>query len=322
MMPSDDIIIKATTLTSNVQALIPQIWASRIEKNLRKHAVLQQSLVVFNDLLAPGAGDTIYVPILPDLAAAVALTEGTDMTPIALNNASSIALVPSEYGVTVEITRKALDRMKYDGVAEIMDRLTYAMTLLIEGQIAALWNKAVPGTSNKLTQVYANNKTSANITTADTFNEVMLLNAIETMEAANNVPFEDGQFVAYINPAQWASLLQDQNVRNILQWSGAGQASNRLTNGTVGMLNGERGSLHGVRIVVTNYIAQNTENTVAVNKGLMVAPRWAAAAYKRTPQVVVDPTLYDMGRRRRFGVLADLDIELIHNERAVVLASA
>jgi hypothetical protein len=83
-----------------------------------------------------------------------------------------------------------------------------------------------------------------------------------------------------------------------------------------------RGMLHGVEIYVTNYIAQATENGVSVNKALLLAPRWAAVAYKRRPEVVVDPTLYDMGRRRRFGVVADLDIELIHNERGVVLCSA
>ena len=55
---------------------------------------------------------------------------------------------------------------------------------------------------------------------------------------------------------------------------------------------------------------------------MLTSPRWAAVAYKRRPEVIVDPTLYDMGRRRRFGVVADFDIEAIHAERAVCMTSA
>jgi hypothetical protein len=330
MMPSDDIIVKATTLTTQVQALIPKIWAARLEKNLRLQACLQQSLIVNNDLTVPDAGDTVYVPILPDLAAAVALTEGTDMTPIALNTATSIPLVPSEVGATIEITRKALDRMKYDGIGEIIDRLAYAMSLYIETRIASLYNATVPGTANSLNQVYANGKTSATITSADTFNDQMLLNGIEKLESLNNVPFEDGAFQCFITPSQWAALLQDTNTRQDLRWA---DPMPRLIDAPVGQgslgggygrskILGERGMLHGVRIIVTNYIQQDTENSVSVNNALLVAPRWAAIAYKRKPETVVDPTLYDMGRRRRFGVVADLDIELLHAERGVVLKSA
>lgn len=322
MLPSDELVIKATTLTSNVQALIPQIWAARLEKNLRKLKVFEQSVVVNTDLLVPGAGDTVYIPILPDLAAAPALTEGTDMVPIALNNAMSIPLKPQEYGMVVEITRKALDRMKYDGVAEIIDRLGYGMSLTIEGAIASLYSAAVPGTMNTLPVLYANGKSSTTITNADTFNDACILNAVEVLESKNNVPFEDGYYRLYISPSQWMSLLQDSNVRNSLMWadSGHGDAA-RLLDG-YGPLRNERGRLHGCRIIVTNYIQTDVENTVTVQNAMLVAPRWAAIAYKRRPEVVVDPTLYDIGRRRRFGVVADFDTELIHYERAVVIKSA
>ena len=324
-LATDELIRKATTNTTTVSSLIPQIWASQLEKNLRRRAIFEQSAIVNTDLLAPEAGNIVYIPILPDLVAATALTEGTDMSVQALTTATSIALTPTEYGVTIEITRKALDRMKYDGMAATMDRLAYAMSLAIEGAFANLYHTAIPGTSNYFGSVYANGKTSSNVTTSDTFNDACILLGVAALQQNNALPYDDGFYRLYISPAQYAALLQDTNTRQDLRWA----APQRL-------LNGEVGALHGCRIIVTNYVrgavvgtgdvatnAQILENTnVPVQKAMLTSPRWAAVAYKRRPEVIVDPTLYDMGRRRRFGVVADFDIEAIHAERAVCITSA
>lgn len=310
-MATDELVRKATTTTTQLQKLIPQIWAARIEKNLRKRAVFEQSVVANTDLLVPGSGDTVYIPMLADLGAATQLTEGTDMTITTLSTATSVPLVPVEYGVTVEVTRKALDRIKYDGMAEVMDRLSYAMSQAIEGAIGALYNATVPSVGGSLTTLYPNGHTSATIVAADVFSDKLMLAGIQNLLASDNIPFEDGYWRLYIAPAQWTALLQDTDTRQDLRFA----APQRL-------LNGEVGILHGCRILVTNYIKTATENTITVYKAMLLAPRWAFIAWKRRPEVVVDPTLYDMGRRRRFGVVADFDIELVHNNRAVVLTSA
>jgi hypothetical protein len=138
------------------------------------------------------------------------------------------------------------------------------------------------------------------------------------MQQFDNVPMPDGNYWCFISPDAWNNLLQDQNVRNDLHYA----APERL-------INGDQGVLYGVRFILSNYVPGATGNTaitenttVKVTKALMVAPRWAAIAYKRRPEIVVDPTLYDMGRRRQFGVTADFDIELLHPERAITLTSA
>jgi N4-gp56 family major capsid protein len=323
-LATDELVRKATTLTTQVQPLIPQIWAAQLEINLRRRAVFEQSAVINGDLLVPEAGDTVYIPILPDLAPAASLTEGTDMTPIALTTATSVALKPVEYGLTVEISRKALDRMKYDGMAATLDRSAYSMSLAIENRFGLLYNVVVPGTANIFGSVYANGKTSGTITSADTFNDQCILNGVAQLQQNNAMPFDDGYYRLFISPSQYVALLQDTNTRQDLRWA----APERL-------LNNEVGALHGCRVIVTNYVAGAVvgtndpdtnaaivENTVNVSKALLVSPRWAAIAYKRKPEVVVDPTLYDLGRRRRFGVTADFDIEPIHNERAVTITSA
>lgn len=324
-LATDQLVQKAITTTTNEAALIPKVWAPQLEKNLRIGAVLQQSLVENTDLLAPNSGDTVYIPILPDLGTsgggnptlAGALTEGTDIVDIAMDNGSTVAFVPTEYGLGVSITRKMLDRIKYDGVAAVVDRLGYAMSRTIETQIAALYNASVPGTANKLTTAYVGDQSGQNIATnttitaANVLTDELILRGVMTLEQKNNLPFPDGFYTLFIAPAQYKALMLDQNVRQDLRF-GAPQKA----------FKGEVGALHNCRIVVSNSVATTTENGTTVYNSLLVAPRWAAVAWKRRPQVVVDPTLYDYGRRRRFGVFADFDIELLHNERGVVLKSA
>jgi N4-gp56 family major capsid protein len=328
-LATDKLIKKAISTTTQVASLIPNIWAAQMEMNLRRRAVLEQSLLVNTDLLAPNAGQTIYLPALPDIAMADALTEGTNISAVTLSNASSISLTPTEYGKMVQITRKALDRIKYDGMSAIIDRLAYSMSAKIETSIAGLYsataNGALPNsqvvfggsTLTALPSLYPNSHTSSTIVNTDVFSASVLSMAVAKMQQYDNVPFPDGNYWLFTTPDAWQSLLMDANIRQDLRYA----ASDRL-------INGDQGVIQGVRIILTNYLpgatgnAALTENSIGVVKSLLVAPRWAAIAYKRRPEVVVDPTLYDLGRYRQFGVLADFDIELLHPERALVITTA
>src|SRR5260221_14493695 len=107
-----------------------------MELNLRRRAVLEQSLLVNTDLTVPNAGDKVYLPALSDIVAATALTEGTSIGAQTLSNAASVSLTPAEYGQMVQITRKALDGMKYDGISAIVYRLASAMRTATELKFA------------------------------------------------------------------------------------------------------------------------------------------------------------------------------------------
>lgn len=329
MSLATDALIKKATGTSNLSALIPQVWASLMELNLRRRAVLEQSLLVNTDLLVPGAGDRVFIPALPDIAAASLLTEGTDVGIAAISNAASVTLQPAEYGQLVEVTRKALDRIKYDGMVAIVDRLAYAMSIAIEQKIAALYNatasNALPNSQvvfggsglTTIPSLYPGGHSSGTIVVGDTMSASVLSTAVAKMQQYDNVPFPDGNYWLFTTPDAFQSLIMDQNIRNDLRYA----APERL-------LNGDQGVLYGVRIILSNYLpgatgnTAITENSIPVVKSLLVGPRWAAIAYKRRPEVIVDPTLYDLGRRRRFGVLADFDIQLVHAERALVITTA
>ena len=243
-----------------------------------------------------------------------------------MSNSAYIPLIPTEYGKQVEITRKALDRIKYDAMAAIMDRLAYSMSIRIESNIGALYNATASasfptsktvfggGAVTTIPTIYPNGHATGTIVITDTMSASVLSQAVAQMQQYDNVPFDDGFYYLFMAPDAYQSLIMDQNIRQDLRYAAPGR-----------LLNGEVGALDGVRIVLTNYVATSAEGsggTITTNNNLLVAPRWAAIAYKRRPELVVDPTLYDLGRRRRFGVTADFDIELIHPERAIVIKTA
>ncbi len=328
-LATDQLIKKATTLQTNLQSLVPQIWAAYMELNLRRRAVLEQSLLVNTDLTVPNAGDKVYIPALPDIAIADSLTEGTSQTATTLSNAASVNLTPAEFGKMIAVTRKALDRIKYDGMAAIVDRLAYSMSIRIETNIAALYNAtanaALPNsqvafggsTLTTIPSLYPNGHASGSIVAADVMSSSILAQAVAKMQQYDNVPFPDGNYWLFTTPDAFSSLIKDTDIRQDLRFA----APERL-------LNGDQGVLYGMHIILSNYLpgatgnTAITENSISVVKSLLVAPRWAAIAYKRRPEVIIDPTLYDLGRYRQFGVLADFDVQLLHPERALTITTA
>lgn len=308
----DELIAKSYTgtIVSEQTAIIPDILGSQLEPNLRKGAVLQQSVVENTDLLgAPGSN--VFIPKLADTGSVAALTEGTDMTIVNLDESDSVEFTPSEVGLAMGITRKALDRIKFDGVALIVSNLSYAMSLYIEGNIAGLHSAHV-GSDNAATidQVYANSHDDSSVVAGDVFSPDLLQEAVTQLEEDDNIPFPDGMWYLFLSPRQYLSFITDDDVRNDIRFSQPQV-----------LLRGEMGVWNNVRIIKTNHIKQVTENSVAVHKALLVAPRWAAIAWKRRPEIVLDPTLHDFGRERRFAVIADLAMGLLHNERAKVITT-
>lgn len=304
----DELILKALD-TANLSTLIPQVWAPQVEPNLRKAAVLQQSCLIDTTLVGEG-GDRVFLPILPDLPAAVVQTELTNMTLGQLSASNYVPLIPAEVGAAVKISRKALDRLKYDGMSLIVDRLSYAMSQYIETAIAQLWNATVPTVGGAMAQRYPLGHTSASVVIGDVMSSDVLRDSIALLQAGNMMPFDDGLYIAMLHPKQINDLFKDSKFRDDLHFA---QPET--------FLRGEVGIYAGCHILASNYIKTATENTVTVYKGIIAGPRWAAVAFKRAPELVVDPTVYDFGRFRQVGIVADLDIELIHNDHSIVVST-
>lgn len=318
-MPIDELIQKATagdTTTGSFSYLIPHIWAAQLELNLRRHAVLQPSLVQDTSLLDT-PGDYVIIPTLPDVIDIVSqLTEDTDITVDKLGPDSSVTLTPTEWGGGIQFTRKVLDRMNYDGMAAAIDRISYSMSYQIETQIAALYSALE--TAGSTTFSASSVSTINGVTASNTLNDYAFLAAQNFLRTKNAHPFPTGRYKFFIHPNQWESLMQDPNIRNDLRFFNP-----------KAVIDGENQENelvaihHNCEVYVTNYVpVVNNSSSVPVYKSLLVSPRWGAIAWKRKPAIVVDPTLYDFGRRRKVGITADFVVSTLHTERAVVVETA
>lgn len=309
MDPIEALIAKALD-TANLATLIPKVWANQIEPNLRKRSVFEPSVVENTDLLGQ-PGDIVHIPTLQDLSSAIAsLTEGTPMTAVQLDASTEVQFTPAEVGLTVKISRKSLDRLKYDGMAAILDRLGYAMSVKLNSDIAALYNATRQGDSATLANLYPNGHAAGTVVAGDVLDIKTFLKGIATLESSDNIPFDDGFWRWYIHPQQYKDLIQDATIRNDLRY-----AQPEV------LIRGEVGVFANTRIIVSTHVKTATENTQTVYKSMLMAPRWAAIAWKRRPEVIVDPTLYDLGRTRQFGVTADYQVGLLHTERALVITT-
>lgn len=312
----DEIVKAYTGTTSATEAeLIPEVLSNEIELALRENVSFQPS-VLENTELEGTAGASVFIPRLDDTGTVAALTEGTDISIISLDAADSVEYTPSEVGLAFGITRKALDRIKYDGIAIIVSQLGYAMTTYLESGIAKLYLGAVPGHAGEtVDQVYPNGHSSADVVADDAFSDALLLEGVTQLRENKVPPFPDGYYRVNITPRQYASFISDTNVRDTLHF-----ASPQV------ILQGEVGIYHNTRIVVSNWVDtvanEGAGANVKVHKAMLMSPRWAVIVWKRRPELTVDPTVYDFGRRRQFGITADLTMGLLHADRARVLASA
>ena len=312
-LPLDAIVQKAITTSTNLATMIPEKWTQELEPNLRKRAVLQQALTEFTELEGT-SGDILHVPDLPDLGAAAAIAEGTDITVANLSNSAEVQLTPSEVAKGIGITRFAIDRLGYDGMSAIVERLAYSMSQYIESTIAGLWNSAVPTKGGTFSTQYPGGHATGTIVAGDVLSSAVIRTGVATMQSLDVMPFDDGTYMLFISPLSYGKLLADQDVRNDLRYGN-----------TAPLFRGEVGVYANCRIILTNYLktgAEGAANGVPTWKNLLVAPRWAAVAWKRRPEVVIDPTLLDFGRRRQVAVISDLHIASLHTERALVLVTA
>lgn len=304
--------------TSTFNHLTPTLWSPQLERTLRRRSVLMPTLLENNDLLGV-PGDTIYIPTLPDTTGIFgSLTEGTDMTINHIDADSSVTLVPTEYGGALGFTRKVLDRLGYDGLASAMDQTAYDAAKYMNAQVAALYTGLETATS----EVFPGSSATsiATLTSTDTMDDQALLNAQLAFRKIDADSYDNGNYQLYLSPKQWNDFQGNSQIRSDIHYA-------RPTYIVAGENQGNSyvGTWHNIDIYCTNYILSSTTGTTGalpVYKALLLSPRWAVIGWKRKLSMVVDPTLYDMGRRRQFGITADYQIKLLHSDRAFVLETA
>lgn len=319
--PIEVLLAKASGTTNSelFTDIVPTVWASQVEKPWRETAMFDQFAVPFGDLEGK-PGDELVVPLLPDTADLVAdLDENDDTVGVTQITAdSSVTLTPKEVGGGIAFTRFLTDRMQYDLIADSISQLSYSNSRVFQAKFASLYT----GLESASQKIYSSRSvTSINGTSAD---DILMLETMldigEDLRVANAEPFADGRYKMFLNPHQYRKLSGDSKYQRYIENSSlvAGEMSSSLA-----IKGAYKGTFENIDIFVSNYIKGYTNtNGVTVYKGLLLCPRWAAIAWKRRPALVIDPTLYDFGRKRQIAILSDYAIKLLNSERAWVVETA
>ena len=195
-------------------------------------------------------GSTVSQPVMEALAPATgALTDGTDVTPVALDD-SAVTLTIYEYGNAVTTTR-FLDTVAFTDVTRgaamaVGQNQARSLDLIIRAV-------AVAGTL----VVYGGSATSRATldTTNDKITYAYIAQLVALAASMGIPPYEDGTYTTIVHPALFNDLAA------MTEWKAVGEYSDPkliymgkpgvLGNG--GRFKGERGMLAGLRFVEHNY---------------------------------------------------------------------
>lgn len=297
-------VVKAITGTTELDLLIPEVWAEEIEYAAQEKRVMRQldgqALVVNTDLL-DGPGDIVHIAKLNNLTAAAAIAETTEVDPQQMSD-DELQLTPTEYATGVELTRKAMRRTLANAMDAAIKQLGWAMA---QGEDEAIIAAAIAGAS---AEVYpdVSYTTVNNITADDVYTPDIIRRAKVTLES-NNIT---GQMWNIIHPVQKGALLADDQFIVASEYGG----------NTV-VMTGEIGEYLGVRILQTTNIpsAVNT-GTVTYYKALFLGERALAIALKANPDYQED---YNVKARTTTIIsVMEFEADVLNDERCLVCYSA
>ena len=214
--------------------------------------------------------------LIPLEADTTALEEGEPGDAQALTEIEVLATL-QQYGKYVETT-DLLDLTHFDLT---IDRKVMLLGNQGRRSIDAVVRDELATSTNV---IYANGKTSrAALTAADKLTTTELRKAVRTLKNSNAQPFEDGYFVALVNPDVTFDLQDDENFIKVSQYQMK-----------EGILKGEIGHLFGCRIVETTEakIFEGAGNGGANVASVVVLGMYAYGYTSLTganPRVIVNP---------------------------------
>lgn len=180
-------------------------------------AIKLSPLVNVDNTLVGQPGSTLELPKYEYIQAAVEVAEGVAMVPVALNATSETVQV-IKAGKAVSISDEAMLSAYGDPVNEIGNQLLLAMADKIESDLYAEMAKAT------LTH------------DAAAFNKDAVADAL--VKFGEDI---DGEMYLFIAPKDFAALRKDPDFIHVDN----------------GVITGERGMIHGCRVVVSNRVGEN-----------------------------------------------------------------
>lgn len=281
----------ATTQISGVGNLVVNAYDTYVRAALRSLPVMR-SVADVRPVALTNPGTTLKFAVYANLAAATtALTETSDVTPLALANPSQVTVTVTEYGNAVEQTEKvnmatfsSIDTMIGDAIAynaaDTLDQLV--ATALTSGTVVK----------------YGGSRTStATLTATDVLSTTMLRKAQTALLEANAQPRVGDLYTLFIHPRQAYDLRAETG-------SGGFVDIHKYTTENVGnLLTGTIGVLEGFQVVQTSRVPSATSgaSSATVYSAVAVGKEALLEANVYDVQTVVAPQIDILRRKSALG---------------------
>lgn len=281
----------ATTQISGVGNLVVNAYDTYVRAALRSLPVMR-SVADLRPVALTNPGTTLKFAVYANLSAATtALTETTDVTPLALANPAQVSVTVTEYGNAIEQTEKvnlatfsSIDTMIGDALAyNAADTLDQLVATALTG-----------GTVVK----YGGSRTStATLTATDVLSTTMLRKAQTTLLEANALPRVGDLYTLFIHPRQAYDLRAETGAGGFVD-------IHKYTTENVGnLLTGTIGVLEGFQVVQTSRVPSATSgaSSATVYSAVAVGKEALLEASVYDVQTVVAPQIDILRRKSALG---------------------
>ena len=281
----------ATTQISGVANLVVNAYDTYVRAALRSLPVMR-SVADLRPVALTNPGTSLKFAVYANLAAATtALTETTDVTPLALANPSQISVTVTEYGNAVEQTEK-VNMASFSSIDTMIgDALAFNAADTLDKLVAAA---LTAGTVVK----YGGSRTStATLTATDVLSTTMLRKAQTTLLESNAQPRVGDLYTLFIHPRQAFDLRAETGAGGFVD-------IHKYTADNVGnLLTGTIGVLEGFQVVQTSRVPSTTSgaSSATVYSAVAVGKEALLEANVYDVQTVVAPQIDILRRKSALG---------------------
>jgi len=281
----------ATTQISGLGNLVVNAYDTYVRAALRSLPVMR-SVADLRPVSMTNPGTTLKFAVYDNLTAATtALTETSDVTPVALGNPTQVTVTVTEYGNAVEQTEKVNLAAFSDIDTMIGDAIAYNAADTLDKLVATA---LTGGTVVK----YGGSRTSTGtLTASDVLSTTMLRKAQTTLLEASAQPRIGDLYTLFIHPRQAFDLRAETG-------SGGFVDIHKYTTENVGnLLTGTIGVLEGFQVVQTTRVPSAAEgaSSATVYKAVAVGKEALLEANVYDVQTVIAPQIDILRRKSALG---------------------
>lgn len=281
----------ATTQISGVGNLVVNAYDTYVRAALRSLPVMR-SVADVRPVALTNPGTSLRFAVYSNLAAATtALTETSDVTPLALANPSQVTVTVTEYGNAVEQTEK-VNMASFSSIDTMIgDAIAYNAADTLDQLVATAL------TSGSVVKYGGSRTTTATLTATDVLSTTMLRKAQTELLEANAQPRVGDLYTLFIHPRQAFDLRAETG-------SGGFVDIHKYTTENVGnLLTGTIGVLEGFQVVQTSRVPSATSgaSSARVYSAVAVGKEALLEANVYDVQTVVAPQIDILRRKSALG---------------------